>query len=1372
MRYAFVLIALLCITGPAWAQISIPNTSFTYTENFNTLPISGTGHTAVPAGWAFFETSSAFGANTTFRAGDASGAWFEQTYDTYSFGATGNSDRAFGSITSTGQDSLNTTIGACFTNNTGATITSLTITYTGETWQVASQNRVDGLVFQYNQNTTAINGAGTWTAFSALDYFNPGAPTIGGGSLRHSAVVSSTISGLNIAPGNTFCFRWLNFDATAAAQGNPNQEDAIGIDDFSLGNIVACAPPVVNAPTVTQPTCGAPSGGAITVNATGIGVLEYSINNGSTWSTDPMFSGLAAGNYTIKVRLQANQSCETTYGSNPVVLTPPFTVSTTTDTWTGCVSTDWATPGNWADGSVPTAADNATIPNVANDPVIMGSTAALARSVLVQAGAVLTINTMGSLTINNSAVHGLDNYGTVDNSGSIIVGNTTAITAIGIVHRNGGAFNNKPGGVIQIDRTLGAQAFNSTGSVNNEGVIEIGSNAAISNQGIRVDGGTFNNNPGGDITINRTSSIGFRNAATFTNSAILTIGNIAFTGQDDIYNTGSFTNAATGVISVDRAWGNGIWNVSGSFQNSGEITIGSIANTGVGILNTASFSNNGSIQLDRVTRGLTNTSTFNNAGQIRMGNNVALGERGFLNGNGTGTVLAVFNNLAGSLLQIDRTAANRDGITNELLTTFTNAGAVSIGTLGSIGGNGITNAGTFSNSACATLTVFDNLNNSSTFTNAGLFMVNTAQAHTNSALTNNGIIAYPQGNPIPNVTNNEIIIAPTTANACDVISPAFGLGSPVDFTIMGIFTNEAATMSAGTYTTATNTFTPTTLLAEGVRTFYVKITDGTGGCTRIVPWQLTTEDCCDAPQAICKTATIALVGNSASLSVAQVNNGSTADCGLQSISVSPNTFNCSHVSTPQMVTLTVTDVNNNSSTCTTTITVLDNTQPSFACPANRDVNLNATCQLVVPNLISSLTGADNCGTVSFTQNPAANTAVASSHNGTVMVTITANDGNGNTSNCSVTLTGKDVTTPTVVCKNSTVFVNAAGNYTLLAADVFNATASSDNCSGELTVTNISPATVSCNQANQTIPVTVTVQDAAGNSAICTAQITVQEGTTQPEGWNSNNVGNANGSGGYKPCTGSNGQFTVSATGFSTSSADVLYLVSRQLCGNGEIIAHVASISGGGWAGITLRESLAPGSKLVALKTQGANNIRRMIRTTTNGAVNNLNFLRPHTWLRLVRNGSIFTGYTSANGATWDFAFTATVSMTGCIYAGLFAESINANVTTTAVFDNVQIIGGTSSSLIQASQTPATPSAFSPAVYPNPTTGAVNIDLSGFTNPVGTVRVLDTNGKIVQQHKLDGSPIFRLEVAGADGMYTLSIEVDGQAPVMKRLVIAH
>ena len=271
MRYVLALAVFIASGSVAgWAQISIPNAAFTYTQDFNTLAVSGTS-TAVPAGWAFFEQSSfscSGCANTTYRAGDGSLFFF---YDTYSFGTGTNSDRTFGSQGSVTGDSLRTTIGVCFTNNTGATITSLTVSFTGETWAVNSPNRIDGLQFSYNQNTTAINGAGTWTLFPGLDYYNPGSSTLGRGSVQHSAFITATISGLNIAPGNTFCFRWLDIDAIPSAPSFA-LEDAVGMDDFSLSSIVVCNPPTITPPTLTQPTCALPTG-TIVVNATGSGAL-------------------------------------------------------------------------------------------------------------------------------------------------------------------------------------------------------------------------------------------------------------------------------------------------------------------------------------------------------------------------------------------------------------------------------------------------------------------------------------------------------------------------------------------------------------------------------------------------------------------------------------------------------------------------------------------------------------------------------------------------------------------------------------------------------------------------------------------------------------------------------------------------------------------------------------------------------------------------------------------------------------------------------------------------------------------------------------------------------------------------------------------
>ena len=274
-------------------------------------------------------------------------------------------------------------------------------------------------------------------------------------------------------------------------------------------------------------------------------------------------------------------------------------------------------------------------------------------------------------------------------------------------------------------------------------------------------------------------------------------------------------------------------------------------------------------------------------------------------------------------------------------------------------------------------------------------------------------------------------------------------------------------------------------------------------------------------------------------------------------------------------------------------------------------------------------------------------------------------------------------------------------------------------------------------------------------------------------WRNSDVGTANGSANFPPCDAEPGDiFIITASGFSTSSSDKLHSVYQTLCGNGEIIARVLNVQNGGWAGIMLRETLDPGSKKVALKTQLSNNIRREIRSVTNGGANILNLFRPqHTWFRLARNGSNFVGYTSTDGANWSFAFSTTISMTGCIYAGLFSESINASVTTTATFDNAQIIGNTNT-LIQTPQTPAAASNLSLEVYPNPTTGEMNIDLSSYVNPVGTVKVFDAYGKLVMQHQLDGSSLFRMKMDGTDGIYFLSVEVEGETRVTKRVVIAH
>ncbi len=318
---------------------------------------------------------------------------------------------------------------------------------------------------------------------------------------------------------------------------------------------------------------------------------------------------------------------------------------------------------------------------------------------------------------------------------------------------------------------------------------------------------------------------------------------------------------------------------------------------------------------------------------------------------------------------------------------------------------------------------------------------------------------------------------------------------------------------------------------------------------------------------------------------------------------------------------------------------------------------------------------------------------------------------------------------------------------------------------------LTSTTGDCNDTNAAInPAATEICDHIDND--CSGLIDDISGNTVGN-WVGGSVGGAGGSASFPPCYAApNDLFTLQAKGFSTSSSDKLRMVYQQLCGNGEIIARVLNVQNGGWGGIMMRENLDPGAKKVSLKTQLALVIRREIRNTTNGAVSMVNFNRPqHRWLRLVRNGSNFTGYTSTDGANWSYVFGTTISMNGCIYAGVFAESINTNVMTTSSFDHVQITGGIQP-LIQGPQTPLAASDIGVEVYPNPTNGEVNIDLGGYANPVGRVKVYDAYGKLVLQKVLDGASLLRMQMERDNGVYFFSIEVEGAEPVLKRVVVAH
>ena len=158
------------------------------------------------------------------------------------------------------EDTLIPTLGASFTNATGAPITSVDIAYTGEQWRLGTADRADRLDFQISTSATSLT-TGTWTDVDALDFaLRRPARLTGqrdGNDAANRTSISSSIGGLSIPNGATFWIRWVTFDAAGT-------DDGLAVDDFSL-TPHADAAPAVSATDPADGATGVAPGGSLSV---------------------------------------------------------------------------------------------------------------------------------------------------------------------------------------------------------------------------------------------------------------------------------------------------------------------------------------------------------------------------------------------------------------------------------------------------------------------------------------------------------------------------------------------------------------------------------------------------------------------------------------------------------------------------------------------------------------------------------------------------------------------------------------------------------------------------------------------------------------------------------------------------------------------------------------------------------------------------------------------------------------------------------------------------------------------------------------------------------------------------------------------------
>jgi|688.fasta_scaffold05199_9 hypothetical protein len=243
------------------------------------------------------------------------------------------------------------------------------------------------------------------------------------------------------------------------------------------------------------------------------------------------------------------------------------------------------------------------------------------------------------------------------------------------------------------------------------------------------------------------------------------------------------------------------------------------------------------------------------------------------------------------------------------------------------------------------------------------------------------------------------------------------------------------------------------------------------------------------PTVVAQNVTIALDANgAASTTAAAIDNGSSDNVGIVSLTLSNSNFTCANLG-PNAVTLYATDAAGNTDSAAATVTVVDAIAP-VANGQNIVVQLDANGSATVQASQFNLGSTDNCSIANL---DISKTSFDCTNVGVNNLTFTVTDGSGNSSSTQVTVLVQDVTAPIITASTDQVFCEESnGTYTIQ-----NITAT-DNCAVTTTFTTITGATsrfapgldASGVFAVGTSTVTWTVMDAMQNTSTSSITVTI------------------------------------------------------------------------------------------------------------------------------------------------------------------------------------------------------------------------------------------------------------------------------------------
>jgi hypothetical protein len=211
---------------------------------------------------------------------------------------------------------------------------------------------------------------------------------------------------------------------------------------------------------------------------------------------------------------------------------------------------------------------------------------------------------------------------------------------------------------------------------------------------------------------------------------------------------------------------------------------------------------------------------------------------------------------------------------------------------------------------------------------------------------------------------------------------------------------------------------------------------------------------------------------------------------------------------------------------------------------------------------------------------------------------------------------------------------------------------------------------------------VATDDDGARTTSSAVSITVAEAppppptTNLPAGWARADIGATPIAG---DATHTNGVFRVTGSGADIwGTADAFHYAYTTLNGDGTIVARVTSIQQGvhSWvkAGVMIRASLSAGSPhafMLGSASKGMAFQRRAVAGDVSVSTAGTLSAAPR-WVKLQRNGNLFSAYESADGVTWTLVGTDTIAMGASVYVGLAVTSHATGASATCTFDNVAI----------------------------------------------------------------------------------------------------